>query len=101
MQEKNNEFLLFISDIYEIFSTIRSMTKDHLSAMITPARLEVCGMETKKYVPLEKRSKKEQRRHHTTQRSDWNGVVPVTKVNPNKKKQKSRNEWNLTRLEMV
>lgn len=56
-------------------------------------------METKKYVPLEKRSKKEQRQYHTAQRSDWNGVVPVTKVIPNKKKQRPRNEWNRVYLE--
>lgn len=43
-------------------------------------------METQKYVPLKKRSKKEQRRHYETQRNGWNGVVPVTRVIPDKKK---------------
>lgn len=58
-------------------------------------------MDTKKYVPLEKRSKKEQRRHHAAKRLDWNGVVPVTRVIPNKKKQKQRNTWNRENLEMI
>lgn len=41
-----------------------------------------------KYVPLEKMSKKEQRRHHAAKRGDWNGVVPVTRMIENKKPQK-------------
>lgn len=38
-----------------------------------------------KFVPLEKRSKKEQRAYHAKQRGSWNGVNPVTRVVPNKK----------------
>ena len=38
-----------------------------------------------KFVPLEKRSKKEQKAYHAQQRGSWNGVNPVTRVVPNKK----------------
>lgn len=43
-------------------------------------------MEKERYVPLSKRSKKAQRAHYAVQRTGWNGVVPVTRVIPNKKK---------------
>ena len=39
----------------------------------------------KKLIPLEKRSKKEQRAWYARQRGDWNGVNPVTRIVPNKK----------------
>lgn len=39
----------------------------------------------KKMIPLEKRSKKEQKAWYARQRGDWNGVNPVTRVVPNKK----------------
>lgn len=39
----------------------------------------------KKFVPLEKRSKKERKAYYAKQRGSWNGVNPVTKVVPNKK----------------
>ena len=39
-----------------------------------------------KYVPLEKQSKKAQKEHHDRQRGSWNGVVPVTRLIPDKKK---------------
>ena len=39
-----------------------------------------------KYVPLEKQSKKAQKGHHDRQRGSWNGVAPVTRVVPDKKK---------------
>ena len=38
-----------------------------------------------KFVPLDKRSKKEQRAYHAQQRGSWNGVNPVTRVVPSKK----------------
>ena len=38
-----------------------------------------------RYVPLEKRSKKEQRKVHAARRASWNGVDPVTRTVPNKK----------------
>ena len=43
-----------------------------------------------KIVPLQKQSKKQRRQHNAARRGDWNGVVPVTKVIPDKKKQKLR-----------
>lgn len=38
------------------------------------------------FIPLEKQSKKAQREYYTKQRGSWDGVVPVTKVIPNRKK---------------
>ena len=38
-----------------------------------------------KMIPLNKQSKKAQRRYHAAKRGDWNGVSPVTRVIPNKK----------------
>ena len=38
-----------------------------------------------KFVPLEKRSKKEQKAYHAQQRGSWTGVNPVTRGVPNKK----------------
>lgn len=35
---------------------------------------------------LKKQSKKAQRAHHALKRADWNGVVPVTRVVPDKTK---------------
>ena len=38
-----------------------------------------------KMIPLNKQSKKAQRRYHAAKRGDWNGVSPVTRVIPSKK----------------
>ena len=38
-----------------------------------------------KMIPLNKQSKKAQRRYHAAKRGDWNGVTPVTRVIPSKK----------------
>lgn len=38
-----------------------------------------------KHIPLEKQSKRAQKAHHDKQRGSWNGVVPVTRLIPNKK----------------
>ena len=38
-----------------------------------------------KYVPLSKKSKKEQKKFHDMQRSTWNGLNPVTRTVPNGK----------------
>ncbi len=38
-----------------------------------------------KYVPINKRSKKEQRKYYSSQRSGWNGIDPVTRVVKSKK----------------
>ena len=50
-----------------------------------------------KYVPLEKRSKKEQRAFYRARRGSWNGVVPVTKTVPNKKhdeRKRAKRRWD-------
>ena len=38
-----------------------------------------------KYVPLEKLSKRARKEYHEKQRGSWHGVIPVTKIFPNKK----------------
>lgn len=38
-----------------------------------------------KFIPLKKQSKRAQKEYHDKQRGSWNGVVPVTRVIPNKK----------------
>ena len=38
-----------------------------------------------KHIPLEKQSKRAQKAQHAKGRVSWNGVVPVTRVIPNKK----------------
>ena len=48
-----------------------------------------------KYIPLSKKSKKEQKKFHAMQRSTWNGLNPVTRTVPNgkaynRKKQKQQ-----------
>lgn len=37
------------------------------------------------YIPLEKRSKREQKEHFTARRGSWGDVNPVTKKSPNPK----------------
>ena len=51
-----------------------------------------------KYVPLDKRSKKEQKEFHAAQRRDWGAISPVTRKVPNlkvynRKKSKHRHEY--------
>ena len=53
-----------------------------------------------KYVPLDKRSKKEQREYHSRQRRTWGDIKPVTRSVPNgkaynrkKEKQKTGREF--------
>ena len=41
-------------------------------------------------VPLLKQSKKARRAYYQTRRNDWNGVVPVTRVIPDKRKRAPR-----------
>jgi len=43
-------------------------------------------MAGKRFVPLEKQSTKAQKEHFAERRGSWEGVVPVTRVIPNKKK---------------
>ncbi len=38
-----------------------------------------------KYVPLDKQSKKDQRKYHARLRREWNGLKPVTRVVKSKK----------------
>jgi len=38
-----------------------------------------------KYIPLNKKSKKEQKKFHAAQRRSWNGLNPVTRTVPNGK----------------
>lgn len=38
-----------------------------------------------RYVPLSKKSKKEQKKFHAMQRSTWNGLNPATRTVPNGK----------------
>ena len=38
-----------------------------------------------KYVPLEKRSKKEQREYNASKRGSWGNLNPVTRIPPNPK----------------
>ena len=53
-----------------------------------------------KYIPLDKKSKKEQKRYHSLQRTTWS-INPVTRTVPNgkgydrnKMKQNSRKDYN-------
>lgn len=52
-----------------------------------------------KFVPLEKRSKKEQRAYHACRRSGWGALSPVTRrpENPkayNRQKARNRKQWS-------
>ena len=52
-----------------------------------------------RFVPLSKKSKKEQKKFHAMQRSTWNGLNPVTRTVPNgkaynRKKMKQRDMRN-------
>lgn len=38
-----------------------------------------------RYVPIDKRSKREQKKYHSMQRNTWNGLNPVTRTVPNGK----------------
>lgn len=44
------------------------------------------------FVSIEKRSKKEQRAWYAKQRGTWNGVKPITRVTPDKKKYNRKRE---------
>ena len=39
----------------------------------------------KRWIPLDKQSKKAQKEYHNKQRGSWNGVCPVTRAAPNRK----------------
>ena len=40
----------------------------------------------KKMIPLDKMSKRERRAHFAARRGDWNGLDPVTRVIPDKRR---------------
>ena len=42
-------------------------------------------MENKEFIPLRKRSKREQKKHHALKRGSWGEINPVTKKPPNPK----------------
>ena len=48
-----------------------------------------------KYVPLDKRSKREQKEYHSAQRKDWGTLNPITRKNPNLKayNRKKAGQW--------
>ena len=49
-----------------------------------------------KFVPLAKRSKREQKGHHAAQRRDWGNLNPATRKTPNLKaynRKKSKQQW--------
>ena len=56
-------------------------------------------MQTERYVPLEKQSKKRRREHFSTLRNEWNGITPVTKVIQNKKRPNRKREKALLKVE--
>ena len=39
-----------------------------------------------KMIPLSKQSKKKQKQYHAKQRGSWNGVSPVSRTEPDRKK---------------
>jgi len=51
-----------------------------------------------KYIPLEKRSKKQQKEFHSMQRKDWGNLNPTTRKTPNKKafNRKKARQWCVT-----
>ena len=57
-------------------------------------------MKQERYVPLVKQSKRKRREHFAAQRNDWNGVTPVTKMIPNRKKPDRNREKAQLRLEL-
>ena len=51
----------------------------------------------KKYIPLEKMSKKMQREYHKKQRKGWGGISPITRCSDNPKaynRAKSKRDWD-------
>lgn len=49
-----------------------------------------------KFIPLNKRSKGEQKEYHAAQRKDWGGLNPATRKIPNLKaynRKKSKQQW--------
>ena len=56
----------------------------------------------KKYIPIDKRSKREQKEFYSSQRNTWNGLNPATRTVPNGKgydrnRQKAKDRRNSRR----
>jgi len=51
--------------------------------------------EKKQFIPLKKRSKKEQKKHHAQMRRTWGGINPVTKKPPNPKAYRRKKQTGL------
>lgn len=52
-----------------------------------------------KYIPISKRSKKEQRALHAAKRGSWNGLNPVTRKPPNSRAYDRRKERRMIRFD--
>lgn len=52
-----------------------------------------------KYIPVSKRSKKEQRALHAAKRGSWNGLNPVTRKPPNSRAYDRREERRMIRFD--
>ena len=46
-----------------------------------------------RYIPLEKRSKREKKEYYATRRGSWGGISPVTKKPPNPKAYNRKKSW--------
>ena len=53
-----------------------------------------------KVTPIKKMSKKKQKAYHARQRGSWNGVSPVTRVAPDRKKYDRNREKRASRSRM-
>ena len=53
-------------------------------------------IDMKKYIPLNKRSKKEQKEYHSRQRRTWGNIKPVTRSVPNGKAYNRKEEKQKT-----
>jgi hypothetical protein len=61
-------------------------------------------MKAKRFIPLEKRSKREQKQYHASKRGSWDDVNPVTKTVPSKKvydRKKSAYRWEYKPIERI
>lgn len=88
MQEKGEALNPpFRSVLFRMLAAINPTRRNPLRRVVSLCRKGALHMARREnFVPLEKRSKKEQRAYHAKQRGSWNGINPVTRVVPNKKK---------------
>ena len=52
----------------------------------------------RQFVPVEKMSKRMRKAYYAEKRGDWNGVNPVTKVIPDKRRRNEKNKQALREL---